>query len=396
MRSISRKSLIFSRPNYTLLLIIFVLIVVGLVVISSASSVISLENYNDSTYLLKKQIFSVIIGLGAMWAAYRVEARIWKKFSVYLLAISIFLLLLVFVPGIGVSHGGASRWLNLGPLSSLQPSEFLKFSLIIYLASLFENKGQDIRSLSKGVLPFVAIIVVLGAILMKQPDLGTFLIVAGIAVVMFFVSGSRLKHFLGMAAIGIAGIVAVIRFEPYRMERFLVFLDPEAHSGGMGYQINQALMAIGTGGIWGLGFGQSRQKFQFLPEPATDSIFAIVAEEKGLIGAFAIVLIFIIFGYFGYKTAKNANDSFSRLLAVGITSWIIIQAFLNIFAILSLVPLTGVPLPFISYGGSSIIFMLAACGILLNISKNLKEDNNENISGGRRYRRAHLAGDRNH
>lgn len=391
MKNFSRMNPKKKGPSFSLLFIILALVVVGIIVISSASSVISLQTYDDSSYMLKKQIFNVILGLIALAVAYRVDSRIWKKLSAPLLIISLILLVAVLIPGIGSSHGGASRWLNLGPFGSLQPSEVLKFSLVIYLASLFEKKGTEIRTFLHGLLPFSAILVLVAILIMSQPDLGSFLVVAGLSVAVFFVSGSRLKHLGTLVVIGVAGIIALIKFEPYRMQRFLVFLNPEAHATGMGYQINQALLAIGSGGIWGLGFGQSRQKFQYLPEPATDSIFAIIAEEKGLIGALAIIALFAIFGYLGYQVARNANDAYSRLVAVGITSWIIVQAFLNVCAILSLVPLTGVPLPFISYGGSSIIVLLAACGILLNISKNTREVTDENFGSGGRLRRAHLS-----
>ncbi len=393
MKNFSRNNL-KDGPQISLFFLIIALVVVGIIIISSASSVISWQAYDDSSYMLKRQAINVAIGLVAMGAAYRVDSRFLKKISIPLMLLSLVFLIVVLIPGVGTSHGGATRWLYLGPFG-FQPTEFLKLALVIYLASLFEKKSTDVRTMSKGLLPFLAIIGVLALLIMKQPDLGSFLIVTSIGGCMYFVSGSRFKHLVALVVVGISSIMTLIRLEPYRMARFLVFLDPEKHSNDAGYQINQALLAIGSGGLWGLGFGQSRQKFQYLPEPATDSIFAIFAEEKGLIGALLIVVLFALFGYFGYRVAKNANDVYSRLVAAGITSWIVVQAFLNICAILSLVPLTGVPLPFISYGGSSIIFLLIACGILLNISKNSKEVENEGIGGGRRLRRAHLSNNRN-
>jgi cell division protein FtsW len=288
------------------------------------------------------------------------------------MVLSILALIAVYLPGIGVERNGAHRWVYLG-FMQFQPSEFAKLSLILYLAVWFENKGTEVRNLFTSTIPFVLILALVGGLVIKEPDMGTTVILALIAGSIYFVAGARMTHVLGMAAIVVAMAWYLIKSAPYRMARFMVFLNPGADSGGQGYHVNQALLAIGSGGILGLGFGKSRQKFNYLPESATDSIFAVVAEELGIIGAGMIVILFTMYAIRGFKIAKESPDIFARLVAVGITVWIVGQSLINIMAILSLMPLTGVPLPFISYGGSSIIMLMFASGILLNISKHTQK-----------------------
>jgi len=272
------------------------------------------------------------------------------------------------VPGLGLKFQGASRWIQLGPFS-FQPSEMLKLTMILYLAAWLEGKKELKTDLFEGFIPFLAIIGVISFLVMKQPDMGTLGIIVLVAMCVYFLSGAKTSHIAMMIAGGAAAFLALVKFESYRMSRLLVFLHPELDPRGVGYQINQALLAIGSGGIFGLGLGHSRQKFNYLPEPVGDSIFAIVCEEIGLIGAAVLIFLFFVFAMRGFKIAKKAPDMFGRLVAVGITSWIIFQTLINISAISGLIPLTGVTLPFVSYGGTSLIFSMIGVGILLNISK---------------------------
>jgi len=282
--------------------------------------------------------------------------------------VTLVLLVLVFVPGLHVSSGGASRWIGIGSLT-MQPTEVTKLAFILYLAALLEKKGEDIKDFRKSVVPFLIIMSIIGALIIMQPDMGTLFSITLIAASMVFVAGFRLRH-LFMIALGGAAVFAIfLNTARYRLERIMVYLHPELDPQGIGYQINQALLAVGTGGMWGQGLGRSRQKYYYLPEPAGDSIFAIIAEEFGLIRSGILLLAFGIIGYKGFEVARRAPDTFGRLLATGITSWILIQAFINVGSILALTPMTGIPLPYVSYGGSALAAVLFASGILINISK---------------------------
>lgn len=282
---------------------------------------------------------------------------------------AVVLLIAVLIPGIGLEAGGAKRWIHLG-VATFQVSEFVKLAVIIYLAWWFEKKGPMVKDFYKTFLPFIAVFGVVFLLIMQQPDLGTAMVVGVIALTLYFVSGATISQMWTILGIGGLGVLGLIYAAPYRLRRLVTFLNPGADPLGAGYHVNQALLAIGSGGLFGLGYGHSRQKFNFLPEAASDSIFAIIGEELGFIGAFSLVMIPIaIIVWRGLVIAKNAPDTFGRLLAMGITTWIGFQAALNMGAIVGVVPLTGVPLPFISLGGTSLVFMLIACGILLNISK---------------------------
>lgn len=352
-----------------LLAILGGLLLFGLVAIASAGIAYSRSRFGDSYFFFKHQlIYGVIPGLIALYFVQKINYNFWRKISFPLFAASIIFLILVFIPGIGSRIYGASRWIQLGPLS-FQPSEMLKLSLIIYLAAWLENRKESIKDFYEGLVPFLAIIGVISFLLIKQPDMGTLGVVILISMSIYFVSGAKLSHISIMGILGFFALFFLIKFESYRMNRLLVFLHPELDPRGIGYQINQALLAIGSGGIFGVGLGHSLQKFNYLPEPVGDSIFAIIGEELGLIGGAFLVILFVLLAFRGLKIARNAEDRFSRLVACGIISWIVFQAFINIAAISGLIPLTGIPLPFISYGGTSIVFLMVGVGILLNISK---------------------------
>jgi len=369
MRTLPLKA---KKPDYIFALIVILLTFFGIVMISSSSMVISFEKYGSNYHYVIRQLISLAVGIVSLFITYSIDYRFWKKIAFWMFLMTVILLILVFVPGIGHQFGGAQRWIGYGKFI-FQPSEIIKLSFIIYLAAWLDKKGEGIKAFLTGFIPFVVLIAVIGFLIMKQPDLGTMTVIMVTAAAMFFVSGADLLHLsLGLGALTALTIV-IIKAAPYRMQRFLVFLNQTNDTQGAAYHINQALLAIGTGGLWGLGFGQSRQKYLYLPQAPTDSIFAIIAEELGFIRAGLVLVAFLFLGYKGFQIAKNAPDNFAKLLAIGITGWILIQTFINIGSMLNLLPMTGVPLPFISYGGSALIVLLAAVGIMLNISKHSGE-----------------------
>lgn len=363
---------IFNQKNqkidFIYALIVLVLTLFGIVMISSSSMVISAEKFGSNYHFVSRQIISFIIGIGLMLLTYFIDYRIWRKNALWMFIITIGFLMLVFVPGIGHEFGGAKRWIGFGSML-FQPSEIIKLAFIIYLAAWLDKKGKNIKSFLFGFLPFIVLIGIVGFLIISQPDFGTLSVIFFTSVAMFYVSGASYPHLgLGLGLVGVLSLI-LIKAAPYRMQRLLVFLNPTIDSQGVSYHLNQALLAIGTGGWFGLGFGQSRQKYLYLPMPHTDSIVAIIAEELGFIRISLILLLFLALAIKGFQIAKNAPDNFSRLLATGITFWIIIQSFINIASMLNIMPMTGVPLPFISYGGSSLMILFAAAGIMLNISK---------------------------
>src|SRR4030042_3047780 len=354
-----------NKPDQILAITTFALLVFGLVMISSAGVAISKYRFNDGYYFFKHQLFyGILPGLFLMFLAQKIDYRLWKKFAFFLFIVNLFLLVLVFMPGLGLKFQGASRWIKLGPFY-FQSSEMLKLTLILYLAVWLEGKKELKTDLFEGFIPFLAILGLVGFLIIKQPDMGTLGIIVLIAMSVYFLSGAKASHIAAMIGIGAAAFLALVKFESYRANRLLVFLHPELDPQGMGYQINQALLAIGSGGLFGLGLGHGRQKFNYLSGPVGASIFAIISEEVGLIGVTILVLLFLAFAMRGFKIAKNAPDTFGRLVAVGITSWIVFPGLINIAAISGLIPLTGITLPFISYGGTSIFFSMIGVGILL-------------------------------
>jgi len=366
--SLNRFRIQQQKPNYLLAIIIFIMVIFGLIMIYSASVVRSYESFGYNYYFLNKQAISFFVGLVVWFIAAKIDYRVWQKYAFWLFLISLFFLVAVFIPGLGMELQGANRWISIGPIF-FQPSEIAKFAFIIYLAAWLAKKGEGVKNFYSGFIPFAIMLGVLTLLIMKEPDMGTTIVIVAIAVSMFFTSGANIYH------IGLGGVTAtflfwiLIKTSPYRLERLTVFLDPSSKSLAAGYHINQALLAIGSGGLFGLGFGQSKQKYLYLPETHVDSIYAIIVEELGFLRASLVIVAFIVIGYIGFGIAKNAPDMFSRLVAIGITTWFVVQAFLNIATMLGAVPLTGVPLPFISYGGSALIVSLAAVGILMNISK---------------------------
>lgn len=346
------------EKSFFWLVITFVFI--GLLAIADSSAPQALDNFGDKYYFLKQQVFSAFVGLVSMLIVANINYNFWKKIATPLFFLSILLLLIVLIPHFGIHALGARRWIDLG-FVSFQPSELVKFSLAVYLAKLASSN-------KKALAYFIPLLVVLGLI-MLQPDLGTALVVSIIGFSQIFLSGVSILYFLGALISGVLGVIILILFSPYRRERLLTFFETTRDPLGKGYHIRQILLGLGSGGLLGVGLGESRQKFLFLPEASTDSIFAIIAEELGFVGSLILIILFVYFIVKVFKIASQAPDKFSQILVFGIASWIGGQAFLNIASMVSLVPLTGIPLPFISYGGTSLIALMTACGIVLNISR---------------------------
>lgn len=358
------------HPDYVLASVAGILIILGLIILTSVSTVISQEKFGyPNFYLMRHILYGILPGLILGYLAYRTPLEFWKKQAPILLLISLFLMILVFFPKIGINSGGASRWINLG-ITSFQPSELLKIAFILYLAAWLPSlREKTKKNLSKTLLAFLIVIGIIGSLLVLQPNVSTLGIIIICGILMYFLMGMPVRHALGIIASITAIFAILIKIAPYRMERILVFLNPNLDPMDKSYQLKQALIAIGSGGIFGKGLGMSIQKFGFLPEPMADSIFAIFSEETGLAGGLIIVSLFLIFAWRGLKIVKKSTNSFQRLACAGITFWITIQAFVNIGSTVGILPLTGIPLPFISYGGSAITAELVGVGILLNISK---------------------------
>ncbi|MFA5880216.1 MAG: putative lipid II flippase FtsW [Candidatus Margulisiibacteriota bacterium] len=356
-------------PDYTFLLLLVVILILGLVFLSSASSVISYDEYKDAYFLFKQQLYKgIILGLFVFFVTSHIPFDFWRKNALLILISGLVLVLLIFVPGIGIEYLGGRRWLNL-PGFSFQPSEFLKLALIIYLAAWFETKQPEIKNLQATFLPFVGILALVATLVLLQPDMGTTFLLVAICVSMYYLAGGSIFYISGLGIIGSIIFWFLVKQAPYRLDRLTIFLNPEIDPQGIGYHINQAFLAIGSGGLLGRGLGHSRQKFNYLPEVANDSIFAVIAEELGFILTFFFLSLYFYFFYRGMSIAKKAPDLFSKLLVSGIMVWIIWQVLVNIMAMVGLVPLTGTPLPFVSYGSSSLVVLLAGLGIIFNVSR---------------------------
>lgn len=356
------------NPDYVFLGLAAALMVCGLLVLSSASSVIGFENFGDTYYFVKRQIFfGIIPGAFALWFFLKFDYHRLSRWSILAFLICLILLVVVLVPGVGLKIGFAQRWLRLGPIG-LQPSELVKLGLALYLAAWFARPGRNMGKVAETVAPFALMTGLVLALIIMQPDIGTALVVTIIATGMYVLAGARQQHLAALGALFVAAIIVVILVKPHAVERVSTFLHPDRDPQGTGYQISQASLAIGSGGWFGQGFGHSRAKFKYLPEVYGDSIFAIIGEEMGFLLAVAFVGLYAIFFARGLVIARHAPDRFGQLLAGGLVLWLGGQALLNMSAIVGLVPLTGVPLPLVSYGGTALAVSLAAIGIIGNIS----------------------------
>lgn len=351
------------RFDIVLLITTVALTLFGLLMVYNASSFVAFKSFGDKYHYIKDQSVWVVLGFSSLFVFSYFDYKRLYNLSLPLLIVAIVLLILVFVPNIGVYALGARRWIN-ARIFIIQPAEFVKLTLAIYLAAWFSRKEKG---------RFLAFLLILGLVIMLimfEPDMGTAFIIFSEALIIYFVSGAKILHFLLIAPAALVGTLLLIKLEPYRMQRLLTFLNPNQSLQTSSYHVKQILIALGMGGLTGVGLGNSLQKYAYLPENTTDSIFAIIAEEIGFIGSTILVILFIVVIWRGFLIAIHARDIFGKLLACGITSFLAVQMVINLGSQTALFPLTGVPLPFISYGGSSLIIDLCAVGILLNISKN--------------------------
>ena len=359
------------QPDKSLISALFVLIVAGLVLLFSASSVISYDKFGYTYHYFKSQLVAVIIGLLAFFIVSKIDYHLWKKYALFFLFVTIILLVLVFVPGLRSEYGTAHSWINVFGYS-LQPSELVKLSFLIYLATWLEVKKGELGRWESGTIPFLVVLSVIGGLMLAQPDLGTLFIIVFSAVMVFIVGGGKFKHLLILGGFFLTALIIAIQmnsFDSYQLDRFKCLKDPSFSAQDKCYQINQSLIAVGSGGIFGRGLGQSRQKFMYLPEVWGDSIFSIAAEETGFIFSTLLILLYLFIFYRGLLIARKAPDIYGRSLATGIVAWLAVQTFLNIGGMINLIPMTGVPLPFVSAGGSSMLAALIGMGLLVNISK---------------------------
>ncbi|MBQ2640164.1 MAG: stage V sporulation protein E [Bacilli bacterium] len=353
-----------------LFLSVILISIFGLIMIYSASSIWANYKFNDSFHYLKYQFIFLILGIILMIFISKIDYKVYYKNSNKILLICFILLILVLIPGIGSIRNGSRSWFGIGPLG-IQPSEAAKLGMIIFTSKYLTNSNKFLKSYKKGVFPILGILLILFALIMLQPDLGTGVILVLSIISLLFIAGVNMKFFFGIGIIGLIGIILLIIIAPYRMDRITSFVNPWNDPLGTGFQIIQSLYAIGPGGLLGNGFGNSIQKQFYLPEPQTDFIFSIISEEFGVVGCFIIVGLFSIILYCGIKIALNTKDSFSKYLAFGMIFQIIFQTLMNLMVVIGLIPVTGVTLPFISYGGSSLLISMVSMGILLNISRNV-------------------------
>ncbi|AZT91687.1 putative lipid II flippase FtsW [Caldicellulosiruptor changbaiensis] len=356
--------------DYPLLYVALLLSLIGVVMIFSASYYYAYYQFNDSYYFLKKQLIGLLLGIIVMYITSQLDYRIFKKLSILLYVIGTISLILVLIPGIGKLVNNARRWIDIGPVQ-FQPSELAKYALVILLASYLDNTAE---SKSKFKIFVISILLsgVYFALIYKEPNMSTSILILGITMLMLFAAGLNISYFVTIGVLSLPVLYYLTIKEEYRVERIQALFNPWADPTDKGYQIIQSLYAIGSGGLFGMGLGQSRQKLLYIPEPHTDFIFSILCEELGFVGAVFVIVLFILFIWRGIVIALHARDRFGTLLAFGVTSIIATQAILNIAVVTASVPATGVPLPFITYGGSSILFHMFGVGVLLSISRRIK------------------------
>jgi len=355
------------RPDITLLAVTIILVVIGTVMIYSSSSIIAMEKYGDGYHYIKKQIVFVLLGFSVMMGVSRIPYRYWGKAAYPAVLVSIALLTLLIIPGFGTTVGGATRWFRVAGIS-FQVSEMVKVVLVLFLAHYLTKKVNRIKEFSRVFLVPLALLLIILGLILRQPDFGTAVIMVIVFMLMFYLAGSRVTYLAGLAATAIPAGAILIMQESYRMRRLLSFLNPWEDPGGTGFQIIQSFISFGSGGAFGVGLGNSMQKLFYLPEPHTDFILSVIAEEGGFIGVVIVVILFSILVFRGFVISFRCDDLFGMLLASGLTAVIALGAFINMAAVMGLVPTKGLVLPFLSYGGTSLVMCMAVIGILLNIS----------------------------
>lgn len=353
----------FDRPDYWILALVGILCIIGVLMVFSSSGI-----DQDNSNLITKHVFALVVGLVAMFVMTNFPVDQLRRYSVPLLVLGAVLLIAVLI--IAEPVNGAKRWLDFGPLS-FQPSELVKFALVLYLADWCYSKGDRVRDLTNGLVPFGIVLGFLGGLVFIEPDMGTMLVIFSIGITMYFVAGAAIPHLLGGFVLAAVGFAFAALAEPYRFQRILSFLDPfnPEKELGTNYHIFQSLITLGSGGLTGQGLGASRGKYGWLPEQSTDAIFSVWAQEVGFVGSLLLISLFVLLAWRGFRVARMAPDGFTALLATGLTTWLIAQAMINIGAVSGAIPFTGVPLPFVSYGGSSLLITLSGVGLLLNLSR---------------------------
>jgi cell division protein FtsW len=362
------------RADRSFFIITLLLTLAGFFIFYSASLGLISRTGAQFNSVALKQLVIMVVGLGAFFVVSKLNYQGWQKHSWLVFLISLILTLLVFVPGLGFEAGGAKRWILIGGMS-VQTSEFLKLGYVLYLANWLSRKKDAAQSFREGIVPFMVITAIVGIAMVAQPDMSTLGIMLASGVAMLYVAGAKWKHLGLLALLGIVALGGVIAMKPYTQARIKTFFHPEENQLGSSYQVNQSLIAIGSGGVTGRGFGQSIQKFKYLPEPIGDSIFSVAAEEFGFIGSLALVALFLGLALSGLKVAARSTNQFGRLAAVGIVIMILAGVFINIASMVGLMPLNGTPLLFISQGGTALLLVLIEAGIILNISKYLPRQN---------------------
>jgi cell division protein FtsW len=355
-------------PDTTLLVVAALLTAIGAIMVFSASSVVGITRYHDATHFFKRELVWIALGAAACWFGIKLDYGVLRRAAPWLLGAAILLLVGVLFPHIGAMEGGARRWYEFGTIS-FEPSEVAKIAIIIFLAKLLADREEGARDFNSIGFPALFWVGVCFVLVLREPDLGTATLFLLTAFAMLFAGGARLRHLAIGAAIAVPALLAFVWASPYRRARFTAFLHPAADPKGTGYHILQSLYGLGSGGLFGVGLGQSRQKFGYLPEQYTDFIYSVIGEELGFIGAASVLVLFLLFAYRGLRIAMKAEDRFGFFLAIGITTAIAVQAFINIGVVTSTWPVTGVPLPFISYGGTSLVMSLFGVGLLASISR---------------------------
>ncbi len=361
------------KVDKTFLFLTTILVLLGITIFSSASLGLLTSNGAKFQAVTFNQIVLGLIG-GSIsgFILSRINYQIWRKYAFYIFITAGVLMLLVFVPGLRFCAKGACRWVDAGPIT-FQPAEIYKIAFVMYTAAWFASVKQKVGTFKLGTVPFLIFIAISGGLVLAQPDTDTFMVIAASGLAIFVTAGGRWRDMIIMGLIGAILLAGLVATRPYLKQRIMTFMDPSKDPTGSGYQIQQSLIAVGSGGLFGRGFGQSIQKFNFLPEPIGDSIFAVAAEEFGFVGSTIIVLLYLLFTLQGYRIAVRAQDLFGTYLVVGIITLIIIQSYLNISAMLAITPLSGTPLLFISHGGTALFFALSSVGIVLNVSKYQKK-----------------------
>jgi cell division protein FtsW len=385
------------QPDVVILISVVALAAIGILMVYSSSAMKAYQQYDGDTFkIVGPQVMWALLGLVAMVVMMRIDYRWLRKVSVPAYGLAILLLIIVLIPAFGIRIGGSARWLQIGPMPAVHPAEFAKLAMVIYLAHWFARRGGRVREFWSGTVTFLVIFGPVLVLVLVEPDLGTSSVIGLTAVTMFFVAGANIGHLAAMAAGGLTMVAFLVSRTPYQLDRVRTLLDPWSDPLGAGFHTIQGLLALGLGGILGAGLGESKLAGGlFLPNASNDFIFAIIGEEFGLVGGGLVVILFLVIGYQGMRTALAAPDTFGALLAAGITTWLCVQAFINIGVVVAILPITGITLPFVSAGGSSLIISFAAVGILLSISRETVERGTWNDAAadrGGRDRGTHLPG----